>query len=116
MIVGARGGTPKWIRGELNGPRWSRDGREFVYAAEDRSVQQSFIFTSRTDGSGTKQLTAQEPGQERHSDAWPAWSPNGEEIAFRRAYSMHSSIVIMKRDGTGLRVVLPNRYVHYLNW
>lgn len=49
-------------------------------------------------------------------DGWPAWSPNGESIAFasnRRGPENHGQIYTVKPDGSGLRQVSspPDSYV-----
>jgi Tol biopolymer transport system component len=66
------------------------------------------LFTSRADGSAPQQLT-----QFADSDAvWPAWSPNGREIAFERdVYAgvrvTRAAIYTINTDGTGVRSLTP---------
>jgi Tol biopolymer transport system component len=55
------------------------------------------IYTVRLDGSDLTELSEDPAG-----DAWPAWSPDGSRIAFRRGFNR---IMVMDRDG-GNPVVL----------
>jgi Tol biopolymer transport system component len=55
------------------------------------------IYTVGLDGSGLTELSEDPAG-----DAWPAWSPDGSRIAFRRGFNR---IMVMDRDG-GNPVVL----------
>ena len=58
-------------------------------------VRDGQIFLVRTDGSGLTQLTAA-AGVEHAS---PAWSPNGQRIAFSRSDGEDQDIYIMDADG-----------------
>lgn len=61
------------------------------------------IYTMAADGTKVR-LTTLNP----HSNSYPAWSSDGEWIAFRMrksTFSPVSEIQVIKRDGTGLRAV-----------
>ena len=82
-------------------PAWSPAGREIAFADE------------ATDGSGRSlgwrtisvlDLETRRVARFRRGDS-PTWSPDGSRIAFARA----GSIYVMKRDGSGVRLVLRRR-------
>ena len=50
-------------------PTWSPDGKALVY----HRFHTLSIYTASTDGENEEELT---------DGLWPAWSPNGSEIAF----------------------------------
>jgi TolB protein len=56
-----------------------------------------------TDGSGVRQLTDNDV-----PDLYPAWSPDGEEIAFSSDRDGDSEIFIMNTDGSGVRQLTDN--------
>lgn len=61
------------------------------------------IYTMNLDGSRVRLITLNP-----HSNSFPAWSPDGEWIAFRMrksTFSPVSEIHVVKPDGTGLRQV-----------
>ena len=56
------------------------------------------IFISRADGSGIRQLT-----NDRANDKFPAWSPDGQQIAFMSNRDGQNQIWSIRPDGSGLR-------------
>ena len=58
---------------------------------------ESEVYTINVDGSGEKRLT-DSPGL----DAFPAWSPDGEHIAFASDRDGNWEIYVMNSDGSGL--------------
>ena len=78
-------------------PRWSPTRAEIVFAS---NVDGDFeLFLMAPDGSRVEQLT-----RNRWDDFSPAWSPDGERIAFVR-YHDGSRVLVIDRDGTEERAV-----------
>ena len=83
-------------------PALSPDGSRVAYAMVVKPEYTSEIVTSALDGSHLRKLTSK-----RALDAYPAWSPDGTQIAFysnrevRSAYGFH--LYIMDSDGSDER-------------
>lgn len=89
-------------------PIYSPDGNKIAYVkVTDRdffgSEIQKEIWVINSDGSGKTQLTA------GWADSYPAWSPSGDKLIFRRAQTNFNSlgIFIVNPDGTELEKILP---------
>lgn len=82
-------------------PAWSADGRSIAFVR--RSAQGDWdIFIANADGTGVRELV--NPG---HDELSPAWSPEGNQLAFDE-YPQGSSlgqIDVMNADGSGQRQV-----------
>jgi Tol biopolymer transport system component len=81
---------------------WSPDGATIVYDRGDPSE----IFTIAPDASRRRRLTQRRRGPGDRApvgDARPAWSPNGEEIAFTSTRSGQEEVYLMSADGSGER-------------
>jgi dipeptidyl aminopeptidase/acylaminoacyl peptidase len=80
---------------------WSPDETALVVARGDaRNRFCTDLYTLRTNKSGSTRLTRTEPC-ERH----PAWSPDGQHVAFERQYTASTDIVIVDDRGKEGRVV-----------
>jgi TolB protein len=60
----------------------------------------SEVFIADADGSNVRNLT-----NHPAFDGWPAWSPDGTQIAFASNRNSSYQIFIMHRDGTGVRLL-----------
>ncbi|HZB44914.1 MAG TPA: protein kinase, partial [Pyrinomonadaceae bacterium] len=77
-------------------PSLSPDGRTFVYAA--KHADNWDIFAQRAGGRSARNLTA----DTKEDDAQPAFSPDGERIAFR-SERQRGGIFVMGADGESVR-------------
>ena len=93
---------------------WSPDGRKlaFLHEGDGRCGQGCFsLYVVNSDGSGLRNLTSKlatggHPGAGPASD--PAWSPDGQTIAFVRLNaSLGEPIYVVKADGSRLRNLTP---------
>jgi Tol biopolymer transport system component len=110
----------KPAKGEIDGdPDWSPDGKQIVFAktlAAGSSHEVHAVAIVNADGSGLRTLTAGIPAQDTvipGFDDFPVFSPDGRRIAYEEARGtandvgiQHSTIRIMKTDGTGSRLLL----------
>lgn len=75
---------------------WSADGSHIIYGGSDSNG--SHIYSISPDGSGRKQLTSGNGG-----DNEPEWSPDGSKIAFVRSDSTGTTrVYTMNSDGSGI--------------
>ena len=78
-------------------PALSPDGIRLAFVARPSGLAQSAtIMVSALDGTGARRLT-----QDEKFNTHPAWSPNGEEIA----YISDGKLTVMRADGTSVRVL-----------
>ena len=80
-------------------PALSPDGTQLAFVAQlGGLVQSTAIMVSALDGTGSHRLT-----HDAEFNTHPAWSPNGEEIA----YIADGKLSVMRIDGTIARVLAP---------
>ncbi len=111
-------------------PKWSPDGQKILYVVDGGFVDACFgLWIVNADGSGARQLggpgigrpsaSCWSGGEAFFSDgSWPAWSPDGSEIAFvsdRGGGSAEFSIHVARADGSGRRLRVPAPAV-YPDW
>ena len=97
---------------------WSPDGTSLVYGKSFQpggcsggSVEVQRIFTISVAGTGERQITA---GVLADRDMQPAWSPDGQWVAFHHE-PMDRGLYVMKPDGSSRRL-LDNRGAGYPDW
>jgi Tol biopolymer transport system component len=85
-------------------PAWSPDGSKIAYTnnANGRSAPYSAlgveIFLVNADGSGERRLTELAP--QFAYDTAPTWSPDGDQILFKRRADLFARLMTMNTDGT----------------
>ena len=81
-------------------PALSPDGTRLAFVARPDGLSQSAaIMVSALDGTGMRRLT-----QDAKFNTHPAWSPDGEEIA----YISNGKLTVMRADRTNVRVLAPS--------
>ncbi len=95
---------------------WSPDGHRLAFAAkildQEKGIQQARdVYVMNVDGTGLQQLT-----QHRAEDDAPAWSPDGQKIAFVSYRNVaEGGIFLMNADGSSV-VELTNSGEDYPSW
>ena len=89
------------------GPAWSPDGSRIVYTSYRDGADpltlgrgNAEIFTIAPDGSGLTNLTSR-----TEWDGYPAWSPDGRQIAFSINDGVDFDLYVMSADGSGRRLL-----------
>ncbi len=81
-------------------PALSPDGTRLAFVArQGGQTRSAAIMVSALDGTGARRLT-----QDAEFNTHPAWSPDGEEIA----YIADGKLTVMRADGTGGRLLAPS--------
>lgn len=88
-------------------PHWSPDGSRILFTGMKAWEDGSQIFVMNADGSGIAQLTNTvdpgwwDTGFPRNGNEQPAWSPDGNHIAYVSWEDGDAEVFVMNSDGTG---------------
>ena len=97
------GGEPGSMSNDTE-PAWSPNADRIAFTSDRENANGNHfeeIYTIASDGSGLSKLTAPEAGDVQGNEK-PAWSPDGQHIAFRHISFVHSNweIWVMGADGS----------------
>jgi TolB protein len=96
----ATGARRVLIAGGVNTyPNLSADGRRIAFRRMVGETN-SEVFVARRNGSGETNIT-----NSPAFDGWPAWSPDGREIAFASNRAGNHKIYVMAADGSDPRLI-----------
>jgi Tol biopolymer transport system component len=99
---------------DAHSPAWSPDGQTIAFASGHCSRPQPpparcfDLYAVNADGSGLRRLTR---NTRNHA---PAWSPDGQKIAFASVRDGNQEIYVMNADGSGQRRLTRNMAGDYL--
>ena len=92
--------TTTLITGGVNTyPVFSPDGRRLAFRRMLGEMN-SEVFVADADGANVRNLT-----NHPAFDGWPAWSPDGTEIAFASNRNANYQVFVMKADGSDVRLL-----------
>ena len=115
-MIDADGSNPQRLTNNLTEdeyPSWSPDGQRIVFSARrEGHVENKFgityeIYVMDADGGNEQRLT-----ENRNNDWSPAWSPDGQRIAFeadRKGDLVKFDIYVMDTDGGNLQNLTNHR-------
>ena len=98
-------------------PAWSPDGQKIAFRSDREIYTSSYrdeIYTMNPDGSQVTRLTNTEsPNNGAIFSSSPAWSPDGQQVAYVRIdfFSTYSEIWVMNADGSQETAVTQNGFV-----
>ena len=87
-------------------PEWSPHGEQLAFVTKIGTSPRLYLYTVRADGSGLTRVAETSRVLKRDytlAPAVPAWSPDGQYLAFIRGYEASAAIYMVRPDGTDLR-------------
>ena len=113
VVIGTDGSGRRELLVDGWGGDWSPDGRQIVFTGTGSRVRGLYLMDS--DGSHVTSL--REVCGSTCEDVGPRWSPDGQSLAFTRLLPDGTETVgVMRVDGTGARLVLPDSYTARPVW
>jgi TolB protein len=86
-------------------PAWAPDGSKLAYVAYDsRPAETGHVAVVNANGVNPHRISTS-----TEAESAPTWSPRGRLIAFTRGTGAGSSIVTVRPDGTGERMLIRSR-------
>jgi Tol biopolymer transport system component len=105
VVIGADGSGRRELLVDGWGGEWSPDGRRIVFTGTSSRLLGLYL----TDSDGSNVTSLREVCDAACNDFLPRWSPDGQSLAFTRLLPDGTETVgIMRADGTGARLVLPD--------
>ncbi|WP_251980640.1 TolB family protein [Salinibacter ruber] len=91
-------------------PAWSPDGSRIAFSSDRDEDANGEIYTVDPDGSDLKQITDGGNSENRVSDLFPAWSPDGSRIVFASSRDQGPGLDIytIRPDGSELKRITNN--------
>ncbi len=112
------GSRPLACEGDCSTGSWSPNGKQIAFVrawgpVQKNQIQHAEVYVMDANGSGAHQLTHVTDTPFTADVAWPAWSPDGKQIAFEVHHSSLGkpaggrAVFVVGSDGTGLRQLTP---------
>lgn len=101
----------KLAKGYAGPASWSPSGDLIVLSGRRPADEREGIYVVRPDGTGLKRLTPD--GREAQ---YPAWSPDGKQIAFTYVEGSQFNIHVMNSDGTHIRKITRGGFDNWPVW
>jgi len=118
--VPALGGAVRHVaafrRGYGEALSWSPDGQTLAVPMRGESEASGGLFLVPIDGSPARRLTTPDPGD--RCDSWPAFSPDGRDVAFVRfrSFEVGDVFVVPAQGGSPRRLTQDSADVNGLAW
>jgi hypothetical protein len=98
---GGAAAEPSADRPSVGSTGAARPGGRIVFQRIDPDTGKFRLYTVRPDGSGLRAITQPDTGE--RNDELADWSPDGRSIAYTRFLGVRSDLMVVRRDGTGVR-------------
>jgi Tol biopolymer transport system component len=99
------GSGKRIVAGLASDPAWAPDGSKLAYVAYDsRLAETGHVAVVNANGTAAHRISTS-----GEAESAPSWSPRGRLIAFTRGTGAGSSILTVRPDGTGERMLVRGR-------